>query len=384
MNDLDLDLVAGLRAGVPEPPSGRLAVGRARLTAAIRARTSPVAARSRRRRLNRLAVAICASVAAAATIGATIAAAGGMSSARKPHPAVLPALLAAKLLRTAASVAARDRAAEPRPGQWFYRDIVGYQYGQQPAFGTDAEWATFDGRYSAYYVGGQLIVHQRPAPPPARGSALHQFANDVTPLTAYRALASLPSNPKALLAAVAAQVPVIGAENIASGSPLNQYAPTSASQLDFDYLTLLMWNATDGEPPTAQARVYRALAEMPGVSVQQGITDAAGRPAIGVSDDGGIEQLLINPRTFAVIGMREISTGVSPVYVKSKAQMIARLLAGLKGRQLAAKQAELRKYGNLMWQKAKAQDALPWPPKGAPVTSIAIAELKAVAGPGMR
>jgi hypothetical protein len=75
--------------------------------------------------------------------------------------------------------------------------------------------------------------------------------------------------------------------------------------------------------------------------------------------------------------MREISTGVSPVYVKSKAQMITRHLGGLKGRQLAAEKAMLRKYGNLMWQIAKRHDALPWPPKGALVTSIAIAELQA-------
>lgn len=46
----DLDFVAGLRAGVPEPPSARLAAGRARLTAAISAGISPVPVRSGRLR----------------------------------------------------------------------------------------------------------------------------------------------------------------------------------------------------------------------------------------------------------------------------------------------------------------------------------------------
>jgi hypothetical protein len=259
-------------------------------------------------------------------------------------------------------VTARDRAAQPRPGQWFYRDLVGYQFGQRPAFTTDPEWSTFDGLDSAYYAGGQLIVHESPAPaPPARGTALDQFNNDATAQTAYRALASLPANPRALLAVVAAQVNKIGAANLESGAPLNQYAPTSASQLDFDYLTLLMWNATDGEPPTAEARVYAALADLPGVSVQPGITDAAGQPAIGVSDDGGIEQLLVNPRTFAVIGMRQFSTGVSPARPAIRAAM-------------------RRKLG----RKLQALAGLPWPPKGALVTSLAIARVTPVSGPGVR
>ncbi len=42
----DIDLVAGLRAGVPEPASARLAAGRARLTAAIGAGNTRVTTRS--------------------------------------------------------------------------------------------------------------------------------------------------------------------------------------------------------------------------------------------------------------------------------------------------------------------------------------------------
>ncbi len=73
----DLEIVAGLRADVPEPPSARLAEGRARLTAAIRADTGPVTPRSRRMRLNHPALAIGAGAAAAATAAAAVVLTGG-------------------------------------------------------------------------------------------------------------------------------------------------------------------------------------------------------------------------------------------------------------------------------------------------------------------
>jgi hypothetical protein len=362
----DLDLVRDMRADVPEPTAARLAVGRARVTAAIGSRPVRVTPRSRLVGLNHPVIAGVLAVAVAAVTVVAVGVGTARQAARgRPAAVKAPVLtLTARVLRAAASVTARDRAAQPRPGQWFYRDLVSYQFGQHPATGSDPEWATFDGQYSAYYAGpgGPLIVHESPAPlPRATGTALDQFNNDATPLTAYRALASLPASPKAVLAVVAAQVNKIGAANLESGSPLNQYVPTSRGQLDFDYLTLLMWNATDGEPPATEARVYEALADMPGVTVQPGITDAAGQPAIGISDDGGIEQLLVSPRTFAVIGMRQVSTGVSPARQAGKAAM-------------------LRRLGG----KLRAVARLPWPPKGALVVSLAIAQVHAVSGPGVR
>ncbi len=363
----DLDFVRDLRADVPEPDAARLAAGRARMTAAIQAAATPVTPRSRPAGINRrvIAGALAASVAAAMVVAVGLAAARQAARARPVAAKPVALTLTARVLRNAASMASRDRAAMPRPGQWFYRDLVSYQFGQTPATTSQQEWATFDGRYSAYYAGrgGPLIVHESPAaPPPARATALEQFDDDATALTAYRALASLPASPKAVLAVVAAQVTKIGAANLESGAPLNQYVPTSASQLDFDYLTLLMWNATDGEPLAVEARVYEALADLPGVSVQTGVTDAAGQPAIGVSDDGGIEQLLLSPRTFAVIGMRQFSTGFSPARYAGKAA---------------------RRAGKAAL--APPRPAAPaWPPKGALVMSLAIAQMKAVSGPGVR
>jgi hypothetical protein len=60
--------------------------------------------------------------------------------------------------------------------------------------------------------------------------------------------------------------------------PIQLYAPTAPSAAAFDYLVELLWNAADGQPPAAQASVYLAMADMPGMSAQRSITDAAGSP----------------------------------------------------------------------------------------------------------
>ncbi len=76
----DLDFVAELRAGIPEPPSTRLAVGRTRLTAAIAAESRPGTTRSPDKRPNRVAIASCAGVAAAVTAAAALVLTSGRTA----------------------------------------------------------------------------------------------------------------------------------------------------------------------------------------------------------------------------------------------------------------------------------------------------------------
>lgn len=390
----DLDMVRELRAGVPEPSSATTAHGRIKLTAAIQAsagtgqpRRGSMRTRRPRGSTARRLAAVVAVTAAAATV--TIAAiTGNGGSQRGHHLANRPtttkpfrAVLAAKVLRLAAAAAASNRAAEPAAGQWFFSKTVDYEFSQKPATMAYQEWGTFDGRYTAYHQGSQLIVHRDPAPIGGGGpTALDRFDFAPTPRTAYRALASLPTSPAALLAVISAHVAKLNPDQVTS--PIEQYAPTSESQIAFNYLVDLMWNASDGEPPLAQASVYLAMAQMPNVSVQRGITDAAGQPAIGLSDNGGTDQLLLDPHTYNVVGIREVSTGVSPFYVPSRAQMIKDLLAHLRGRQLAEMKAEIKKDAGKMWQRVKAQNARPWPHRGAVVESLAIAQLTPVSHPG--
>jgi hypothetical protein len=64
-------------------------------------------------------------------------------------------------------------------------------------------------------------------------------------------------------------------------------------------------------PARAEAAIYRAMATLPGITVQQGITNAAGKAAIGISDNGGYNQLLLSPVTYQVTGLRVASDGAS-------------------------------------------------------------------------
>ena len=141
----------------------------------------------------------------------------------------------------------------------------------------------------------------------------------------------------------------VGSQNVAAGSPVSLYTSTNRDALDFDYLAQLLWNAApSAEPRSAEAAVFRAMAAIPGVSSQRGITDAVGQPAIGLSASGGKSQLLLDPQTYQVIGVRAFSAG----------QKVSLRAAGRK----AAK--------------------LHWPPKGTIFISMAWAQVTMVSGPG--
>ncbi len=341
----DLDLVRDLRADVPSPTRERLAPGRARLLASI--------SRPSRPRYALRVVLPVTGAAAAAAIAVALALAVAVASGAFPGPATRsaavkrPAIrlpLTSQLLGTAAVTVAKHPTVRPGPNQWFYTKFVQFSYGQ--GTGSNENWETFDGRWTAYFQNGQLIVHKTLGDVGGGPTPLGEYNANATPLTAYDALASLPSNPKALLAVIAKQVAEVG-PSVASGSVVSLYAPKSRDELEFDYLAQLLWNSAMCEPAFAEAAVFRALAAIPGVSSQQWITDVIGRPAIGLSDNSGKTQLLLDPHTYQVIGMRAASTGMDPV----------RTIAG------------------------KGPKA-PWPPKGANIASMAWAQVTMVSGPG--
>ena len=97
--------------------------------------------------------------------------------------------------------------------------------------------------------------------------------------------------------------------------------------------------------------MFRAMATIPGVSSQQGITDVAGQPAIGLSASGGKSQLLLDPQTYQVIGARAFSEG-QKVYPRAAGRKAAKLHT--------------------------------WPPNGDLFTSMAFAQVTMVSGPGRR
>lgn len=300
----ELDFVRELRADTASPTREQLAAGRARLLAAMdgsRGEGQLLRRPPRARYLRRVLVAGVAGAVAALALEAH-----GSNTARVPvGTSKVKVRLAAQVLGAAATSVASQPRTRPAPYQWIYSSFIARTIGQ--ATQRDEGWARFDGRQTAYLQGGQLIVHTSPVPP--SGSSY--------PMGAYDALAKLPSSPKALLAAVGREV----AENPASvappGSSPSDHRQTR-QQLAFQFLAQLLWQAAQAAPARAEAAVFRALASIPGVSVERGIIDAAGRPAIGVSDTGDEQQLLLEARTYNVIGLRTISDGTWPVNVMAK------------------------------------------------------------------
>jgi hypothetical protein len=392
MNDpaYELTMVSELRAEVPEPDDARLATGRALL---ISKAAKPE--RTRAIRITRFALLVPAlAVTAAVAVAITYALSPGSASpparqvaqGRSTTPApVTQAQLAARVLSIASDVVSRAPVpAEPGPGQWIYSKTVTYQ--DPGGTSTDQEWITFDGGKSAYYANGNsgpIIVHASSGMASTPGlSALAAFNANATPKTAYDAIASLPRDTRALLDAIAEAAGKFGAESLAAGTPVAASAPTTKGQLEFDYLSLLLWNAAGGvgAPGKAEAAAYRAMAAIPGVTVQQGITDAAGDPAIGVSGDG-YSQILLDPVSYQVTGLRQVSNGIGPVVLNRN--LSPAVLARIK-----AKMAQLRKTSTTAYVKylhqlvAQHLAAGSLPPPGTVTLSLAYAKVSEVSGPG--
>jgi hypothetical protein len=372
----DLDQLREFRAEIPYPERPRLSPGRSRLLAAAR--------RPQRRRFTvtrRNTLLLTATAAAAAVALAAGLAGFGLSTGNAPagHPKALPShpkavpsqgVLAAGVLRDASAAASRvPPKTTPSPGQWIYSKLVGYEHGQGTS--SNENWITFDGTESAYYEspGAPITVHTSPVAPPAdiTSDPLAAFNTEATPQTAYLALASLPTAPSQLLAALYRVAEAAGGANLVAGDPVAGQTPKNKGQLEFDYLSLLLWNAAGGvgAPPKAEAAAFRAMAAIPGVTVQQGVTDAAGNPAIGVSDDGGYDQLLLDPVSYQVTGLRQVSNGIGP-------KMTAPTPQQLSGFPKAMQQKILRMVKNPMG-----------PPKGTVIESLAYAQVSEVSGPGV-
>ncbi|HEY7265004.1 MAG TPA: CU044_5270 family protein [Trebonia sp.] len=374
----DLEELREFRVELPYPERSRLTPGRTRLLSAARRppRRFP-SPRWNARFLLPATAAAAAIVVAAGLVGYSLStgrapAAHSPKAAPKRSAAPSQAMLAARVLRDASAAASRvPPKSTPSPGQWIYSRLVAYEYKQGVT--SNENWITFDGTKTAYYEsrGGPFVVHTSPVPPPAdiTTKPLAAFSADATPQTAYYALASLPRDPGQLLAAVAKAAEAAGGANSVAGTPVAGHAPLNKGQLEFDYLALLLWNAAGGvgAPPAAEAAAFRAMAAIPGVTVQQGITDAAGEPAIGVSDNGGYDQLLLDPVSYQVLGLRQLSTGIGP----KLAAPSARQLAGYP----KAEQQQILRY---------LKNPPAGPPRGTVLESLAYAQVSEVSGPGVK
>ncbi|MEU0631225.1 CU044_5270 family protein [Streptomyces sp. NPDC005989] len=275
-----------LRADVPVPDRAALAPGRQRLTEAA-------AAGRRVRRLRadwRIAsVGAAAAITVAAVLGTQL---GGAAAPSRSGPASTAGTLrldsVAEVLNRAADALEKQPAGpEPRDDQWIYT--------------RTAQVASLGGP-----DGSSLSpVTYQPGWVPYDNSAAAENGKDDDYRTArqvYRAADELPDDPARLLAEIRAFYPT----GHTAESP-----PEGKAQHSFRAIGLM----AEAYPvsPAALARIYRAMATIPGVRVTGHLVkDAAGREAIAITrkEDERPEQreILLDPHDFGYVGLRAVVT----------------------------------------------------------------------------
>jgi hypothetical protein len=232
------------------------------------------------------------SAAAAAAVAAAVllpATRGGVlprppTATSGPRPVQL--LSVTVVLSRAAAAAERRPAVMPGPRQWVYEKGVKAGPGGRGRFVSEG-WIRFDGELSAEISHGRLVV--LPYGPAQDG------VPDATPQGAARYLRSLPANPAALLRVIYRKAGTV---------PRDLWAvPGNRDSEAFSILMTLLFNAPAGVPSAVQATVFRATALIPGVHVGKA-ADALGRPALALSGAGLNGSFLLDPGSYALIGLR--------------------------------------------------------------------------------
>jgi hypothetical protein len=311
----DLRLIREFRRTAPRLNEAELGAGRANLLSALMAEPPRTAHRGSRRRLlprrTPLGVAFGGVVAAVVALATLMPSSGPQTATGLGNVS-----LAAKILRGAAihyaHLADAGGVTEPGPKQWIYFTFVqsGIQ-GGGPL--TTGDWTTFDGAHAAYITNnGELKVQMMGTEAAHPGSsALDAYAVFPSPMNAYDALAYLAQDdPSTLLAVVHADAIKHPPQGVSpSEAPFITMPPEAA--LDYEWLQGLLQD-TYLAPPGAEAAVFRAMSTLPGLKVVQGLTSATGAPAVGITYDGGITDLMFSPSDDAYIGVRSIDTPAAP------------------------------------------------------------------------
>ncbi|MFE9728452.1 CU044_5270 family protein [Streptomyces sp. NPDC005794] len=272
-----------LRADAPMPDRSALAPGRQRLTDAI--------AGNRRGRMLRTDWRLASLGAAVAITVAALLSTQllGTSDPRPTGPATTAGALdlsgpAATLGQAAVFLEGMTPPPEPRDDQWIYtRNVVGQP---EPAAG--------DGHM------GEVRYDPDSWTPYGNAAAEKDRSDDDrSAREIYRAANALPEDPAALLAEVRELYPP-GADS-----------PESKAAQTFRGLGVLI----ESYPlaPDALARIYRAMATVPGVEITDHLVkDAAGREAIAVTrEEEGTHQrreLLLSPYDYGYAGLRFVVT----------------------------------------------------------------------------
>jgi hypothetical protein len=290
----DMTILRALSPRVAAPSHDAQAAAHAALMRRA-AGTASSPGRARRLRLPgagpRFAVAggLALTVAAAAVVAYGLG--GGHENAHRRSVAPGPPVASAQAALYQAANRAGSRAfTPPRPGQWTYLETR-YTSPGKPALGTtqtpksplttrvDREWTRVDGTRVAFYSHGRLTIT-------ATGGAM--------PPTDYASIVRIPLDPDALVA--------WAKRNSPRGRTAGEKDDAAFGMLG----SLLNDNLV---PPRQEAAVYRAMARIPGVTLDREAVDVAGRPALGVSKVayGYLRQeVLLDRTTYAYLGERDV------------------------------------------------------------------------------
>ncbi|MER5180644.1 CU044_5270 family protein [Streptomyces sp. NPDC002896] len=275
----EMTRVRELRADVPSPDRARLAPGRVRLLDAVQKGERPRTAWARRHFV--IAGVVAAVTAVAVAVSLLV---GGAGSGHEVTPATSESALdsAAKVLgRAADTVEGYKPVATPGDSQWIYEKTMsqssgGWPSGTQEPPRTDEGWTKYaDPRFENWREG-----------------------DDHSPRERFRFIQQLPDDPEALL------------EKARKFYPSGKGSKETPAEHDFRALSVLLDSYP--MPPEGLAKLYRALATVPGVDVgHQLVKDVAGRDAIEIHRNGGAKattrtEILIDAHTYEPVGRRWI------------------------------------------------------------------------------
>ncbi|TYB50849.1 hypothetical protein FXF51_54985 [Nonomuraea sp. PA05] len=285
----DLRSLRELRAAVPEPDEEWMTRERRRLLRRMR---------PRRRSFGR-ALLLGGALATAAALALVVV---RPQEPAQPVPSSRPRTVQLDpdtVLARAADTVGRRRAAEvPLPTQWQYTKSLDKQPNGDTVR-TRESWIRYDGKQTAGFgEDGRLAVGDVPPDP---------GDDDLSPQQYDQKLRELPTDPKRLLAKVTKDRHWID-------FPREEGVPhVVAPDADRAFGVIMLYLSRSGVmPPELESALFEALALIPGVRVEQGVTDAAGRSGLGVWRDTGRGDLayrryrILDPQTYRYLGERTI------------------------------------------------------------------------------
>jgi hypothetical protein len=202
----------------------------------------------------------------------------------------------------------------PRPHQWVYTKELRVEYGGGKPF-THEHWVRVDGKKSVNQQQNDpraarvsKVIRERIQLPPSRCPGKPERIRPAVGLGRYFPNPSaVPTDPDGLLAAIYQLVEDPACAPILVGDTVQDRA-----------FLLIDGMLQTVQPAEVRAALYRALAKIPGVTVVQGATDAAGRRGVALARAAAIEgprssgwlrlEVILDSNTYRYLGARHVVT----------------------------------------------------------------------------